>query len=333
MKTRDLQIDNIKGILILLVIFGHALELLRITSPVAAYLYNFIYMFHMPVFIFISGFLAKDLTKGSQKAFRTLFIPFLLFNSLWNIVQITSTYFVTLPLDSPEAFSFLNPGWALWFILALFMWKLLLPDLVKMKNLFAIVFIIGLFSRLFTEFNIFLSLSRLLVFSPYFVGGYLFNRAGLDRLRKIHYAVPLALLVSTLVFNYYFSFFTSFPTEFLWADRAFNFFSAHVITSIFFGLILYFIGFSFVIIFIKFTSKKENFLTRVGQHSFSVYILHTYLIGTISFALIKVNPTLQIVILAIVSIVLAFGLSSSFVHRHFTGILLKIDQFLFKRSH
>ena len=61
-------------------------------------------MFHMPVFIFISGFLAKDLTQRVTKGFE----PFLLL--VYGISYKLLVLFVTLPLDSPEAFSFLNPG-------------------------------------------------------------------------------------------------------------------------------------------------------------------------------------------------------------------------------
>ena len=117
---REYQVDNIKGILILFVVFGHSLELIRLNSGLANFIYIFIYTFHMPVFVFYAGYLSKNVKKGSNNAFRKLFIPFLLFNSIWNLIQVISTMFVEIPVESPALFSFLNPGWALWFILALF---------------------------------------------------------------------------------------------------------------------------------------------------------------------------------------------------------------------
>lgn len=55
-KQRLYGFDNIKFILIFLVVLGHLLE---ISSPFAGkdMLYKIIYSCHMPVFIFISGFL------------------------------------------------------------------------------------------------------------------------------------------------------------------------------------------------------------------------------------------------------------------------------------
>lgn len=332
MKKRDYQIDNIRGILLFLVVFGHALELLKIYSPATSYVYNFIYMFHMPVFIFITGFLAKNIEKGRESAFRQLFIPFLLFNSIWNLIQVISMRMVEIPLDSPATFSFLNPGWALWFILALFLWKTLLPDLLKIKNIFAVVLIIGIFSRLFSEFNIFLSLSRFLVFSPYFIGGYLFNRAGLDKLRKIKWYIPTLIIIAVLIFNYFFTFHTQYPTEFLWADRSFSFFSQSTLVSIFLGSILYIVGFSFVIVFIKFTPMNKSRLSQIGKHSFPSYILHTYFIGTISFALLNLNHVTQFIALFIVSLILTLLLSTDIVTKYFNLLLSKVDYILFKRS-
>ena len=220
-EKRDYQIDNIKGLLILLVVFGHSLELMRIQSNLANFIYIFIYTFHMPVFVFYSGYLSKNVSKVSQNAFRDLFIPFLLFNSLWNLIQVVFTSNVEIPIESPNLFSFLNPGWALWFIFALFIWRLLLPHLLKVKKIFAVTLFVGLLSRLFSEFNIFMSLSRILVFLPYFVGGFLISKKQLDRLRRVKMPFVLLIFIATAIFTYIYVFYTSFPTEFLWGDRSF----------------------------------------------------------------------------------------------------------------
>ena len=45
-KTRNNNIDIIKGIAIILMVYGHTFGVAR----------DFIYLFHMPVFIFVSGY-------------------------------------------------------------------------------------------------------------------------------------------------------------------------------------------------------------------------------------------------------------------------------------
>ena len=56
MACRDTRIDSLKFVLICLVILGHCLELFSLhLTPVTNHLYQFIYLFHMPLFVFISG--------------------------------------------------------------------------------------------------------------------------------------------------------------------------------------------------------------------------------------------------------------------------------------
>lgn len=75
MKTRDDYVDFVRGIGILLVIFGHACVCWQ--KPV--------FGFHMPHFFFLSGlFLSKYLTIPFREAFhkalkKTLF-PFVIFS-------------------------------------------------------------------------------------------------------------------------------------------------------------------------------------------------------------------------------------------------------------
>ena len=71
--ARDHHIDNIKGILILLVVCGHLLSTLQdMNSTFAIGVRTFIYFFHMPGFIFMSGYLAKGFLKKQYKGEKLL---------------------------------------------------------------------------------------------------------------------------------------------------------------------------------------------------------------------------------------------------------------------
>lgn len=67
---RDYRIDGIKWLLIVLVTFGHVIEP-ALSNPIANKLYSIIYIFHMPLFVFISGYYAnvKDKEKLISKGF------------------------------------------------------------------------------------------------------------------------------------------------------------------------------------------------------------------------------------------------------------------------
>lgn len=71
--ARDFHIDNIKGVLIFLVVLGHMLGYLQEThSAFATGVRTFIYFFHMPGFIFMSGYLAKGFLTKEYKAEKLL---------------------------------------------------------------------------------------------------------------------------------------------------------------------------------------------------------------------------------------------------------------------
>ena len=72
-NTRDYHVDNIKGILIFLVVCGHLLAYLqKMDSTFAIGVRTFIYFFHMPGFIFMSGYLAKGFLKKQYKGEKLL---------------------------------------------------------------------------------------------------------------------------------------------------------------------------------------------------------------------------------------------------------------------
>jgi len=72
-KTRNYHVDNIKGVLIFLVVCGHLLSYLQeMDSTFAIGVRTFIYFFHMPGFIFMSGYLAKGFLKKEYKGEKLL---------------------------------------------------------------------------------------------------------------------------------------------------------------------------------------------------------------------------------------------------------------------
>lgn len=71
--TRDYYIDNIKGVFIFFVVLGHLLDFLEEADiPFAIGVRTFIYFFHMPGFIFMSGYLAKSFSGKRFKGEKLL---------------------------------------------------------------------------------------------------------------------------------------------------------------------------------------------------------------------------------------------------------------------
>lgn len=93
----DYFIDNIKFILIFLVVFGHLIERYIDTNSTLMGVYMFIYLFHMPLFIFVSGLLSKNIKKSKTVFLKTLLIPYIVLNIVWY----TLAYFYTGETNFP----------------------------------------------------------------------------------------------------------------------------------------------------------------------------------------------------------------------------------------
>ena len=63
LKIRNYLVDNLKVILIFLVVFGHTIEYYIGQSAILRGIYMYIYIFHMPLFVYISGYLSQKSSK------------------------------------------------------------------------------------------------------------------------------------------------------------------------------------------------------------------------------------------------------------------------------
>ena len=341
MKTQDRNylIDNSKGLLIFLVGLGHSLEFIRKDYEVARLLYVFIYEFHMPVFVFISGYLSKNVEKGRRNAVRNFLTPFLLFNIIWNLITLIGPLFLRgefTELPSEQAFSFFTPGWALWYIFAMFLWKILLPDLLKFKNIFILSVIAGIFVKLSGEFGSYMALSRTITFAPFFLAGYYSSEEKLKRFRKftrfnILNKVPsililiIGVLIALIFVNY-----SNIADEFFWADRSYSNFNIEIFTGILLYIAVYIIGFAFVYVFINLMPENQTFLSKIGKNTLSVYFLHTYFIGSILGLTSLMSSNLgKLLALIVGSLIVTFILSRDCVARFFNNFLDKFNRLLF----
>ncbi|KAB8119074.1 acyltransferase family protein, partial [Clostridium perfringens] len=341
MKTqnRNYLIDNSKGLLIFLVVLGHSLEFIRKDYEVARLLYVFIYEFHMPVFVFISGYLSKNVEKGRRNAVRNFLTPFLLFNIIWNLITLVGPLFLRgefTELPSEQAFSFFTPGWALWYIFAMFLWKILLPDLLKFKNIFILSVIAGIFVKLSGEFGSYMALSRTITFAPFFLAGYYSSEEKLKRFRKftrfnILNKVPsililiIGVLIALIFVNY-----SNIADEFFWADRSYSNFNIEIFTGILLYIAVYIIGFAFVYVFINLMPENQTFLSKIGKNTLSVYFLHTYFIGSILGLTSLMSSNLgKLLALIVGSLIVTFILSRDGVARFFNKFLDKFNRLLF----
>lgn len=319
---REYLYDNIRGILILLVVLGHALEYFRLDNKVGAFIYVFIYLFHMPVFIFISGYFSKNLAKGRATAVETFLVPYLLLNLILSLIM--------LAIGKIDAFMILSPGWTLWYLYCMFIWRLLLPDLVKVRRILILSFIVGIFSGFLTEFGTYMAMARTLGFLPYFLAGYFTDRSLLEKIyhwrwRKI---ISIGIIILGLIVAYVWVQ-SDLPPEILWRDRSFLLFKLPLYQNILDNILLYLVGFAFVFVFISLAAPRPHFFTSWGQKTLTIYLLHVYLVAPLVELTESVkNPLLHLILLVAGTFLILYLLSRPKVTTKLKKTLARILHFI-----
>ncbi|RJL30563.1 acyltransferase [Bailinhaonella thermotolerans] len=125
---REPYLDNVKFVAITLVVFGHAVWSLSGDRPGRA-AYVFVYAFHMPLFVLLSGYLSRNFwRRGTQRGlrlFETLLVPYLVF-------EVAYAVFRKL-LGQPFTLSVTEPAWLNWYLLALLLWRLSTPVFQRLR--------------------------------------------------------------------------------------------------------------------------------------------------------------------------------------------------------
>lgn len=129
-KKRLQYIDIAKGICILLVVIGHILQY-NFEGSAKDSTFSFIYSFHMPVFMLLSGYVAAlshrriDRIEASnfiKKKFLSLVVPFCTWGLLLTPFVIDQHPFAELLPTAKNLF--LYPSTGAWFIIVLFCFQL-----------------------------------------------------------------------------------------------------------------------------------------------------------------------------------------------------------------
>jgi fucose 4-O-acetylase-like acetyltransferase len=173
--SREAFFDNARIVMLSLVVVGHAIEpwLGHDRGLRAAYLA--LYAFHMPVFVWLAGrFVSEELTRPrAVRLVERVLAPLLVFQVLYSVFHHLA--FGTPHLD----LGFVRPYWIMWFLMSLLWWRLLLPILAVVPGNLLLSVALAAAAGLSNAVGYDLSLSRTLVFLPFFLFGYRMRRSDL----------------------------------------------------------------------------------------------------------------------------------------------------------
>lgn len=267
-EERTHLFDNAKFVLMLLVVLGHAME---VTGSEGTAPYKLIYLFHMPTFALVAGFFSKTF---KPKAILTLLWQYGLFQLLYCLFARGLGEDVTLR----EALT--TPYWIMWFLFSLIIWKLLAPLLQKTGAHPALVIglalTVALLSDLVKDINYPFSLSRILLFFPFFLLGVYAKPEHFERLRaaipRWAAAVGFGLSLFWLAYLFCFSHWILYGTLPLARLRL------EPLPGILLVLLLSCWGLVLAACLFVLLPGRECFMSRLGRSTLPCYLLHGFLL-------------------------------------------------------
>ena len=275
--------DNTRFVAIVLVVVGHALTKTVAETEGAFVLYVTIYLFHIPLFVFLSGFFYSaeaPTPRRIQGVVVDVLIPYLIFETIWSVIHSIQ--------DGHFAFNPLRPSWTLWFLLSLAAWRIMLPYLALVPTPLLVALVVAVWSG-YWNVDQTLSLSRTLAFLPFFVLGWQAKRWEIDRvwLSKPPQSVGVARgvagawLLSIVVVVWWGKDFlrTVGVRKLLTADTSYAQagFEIWYAGAIRVGLFL--LATTMIIAFIVLMPRGQLWITALGAGTMTAYVLHSFILA------------------------------------------------------
>ncbi|GLX98519.1 acyltransferase family protein [Herbidospora sp. NBRC 101105] len=177
-KPRSHHLDNVKFVLIALVISSHALRdtVGADAANKAGYIWAF--AFHMPLFVMISGYLSRNFwdSRGKvNKLVDTILIPYVIVEVGYALLR--------WGLGGKWSLTITDPAWLNWYLVALLLWRVTVPVWKRVRWPFTVavvVYLLSGFSQLEQDF----SMDRFFGLLPFFVLGMVLKPEHFEWLHK-----------------------------------------------------------------------------------------------------------------------------------------------------
>ena len=278
--ARDYWFDNVKAFLIICVFVGH---LANGTFSTATWwvraLQNFIYVFHMPAFMVVSGrFAKKRVDKGDWiTVVSKMVVPYIIYQTAFLVI------FSALK-DTPSKFSYMSPLFGLWYFITVAVYTIVTPYLKKFKWLFPA----SLFAALAVGFSLgtlYGGFHRIVCFYPFFLFGYYTAGMSFDFCKKIPFRLLSFAMFGVvgiyvlLNFKYKWS---AISWDLLCMNKTYWYVadakSWSLLQTLDHTVLRYIMGFAGFFMVLGIMPTKKWFFSYVGKHSVYVYVLHCMLI-------------------------------------------------------
>ncbi|MDT0156934.1 acyltransferase family protein [Microbacterium sp. ARD32] len=328
--------DNARFACIVLVVVGHGTQRLIYDSDISYAFYLWIYAFHMPAFAIISGYFSKSSSPTRRQMARVItdiLVPYAIFEGLW-----TLTKWLVEGRANPNP---TQPSWTLWFLLALGIFRLVLPYLALLRWPLAWALAISVGVGYFSNIDSTFSLSRTLGLLFFFTLGWwlrehdLVRRLSLVDFRPWWLRAGAALVLAAWAFVCWrwLSLWDEVDLRFwFFYDDSYSGLSADQWWAGGIRLCLIALAVLLATCFFVLLPRRAQWWTTLGQYTMYVYLLHSFVLYPFrqSGMLRGLDPTwIWLPLVTALAIGIAFVLASRPVRRVFRPLIEPRPRWMF----
>lgn len=263
MKQRILFIDNLKCFAIFCVVLGHALQYTSGKYLEDNFVFNFIYTFHMPLFMMMSGyFFRTSLNLGLWSFVEKKTMQLLLPAICWSIIKIP----LTSISDIGGGISFIIGS--LWFLKSTFICYIVTYIAVKVfkseKIAYAMIFILPFFV------NINVSTFMLNYMLPSFVVGIWLNKYYSEMMERRNLVLGVCAIIFILLLPYW-EFSEYYYTPIFLDELSFSINGACIYLH---RMLIGISGSITLFLLFSFCNRSHHLVSQIGQSTLGIYIMN-----------------------------------------------------------
>lgn len=271
-KERDYLFDNIKAVMLYLVALGHVINVYMGDGAVEYTLIKYIYLFHMPMFSFVTGYFSKNPDRAREKAMTGALFPYLLFQGIY-VVMAKLMIMAGLVSFNTDIFngSLLLPSSAFYYLLAVFFWKLFQKDLFRFRSPLLLSLVLGLAVSLTGQEQFHTGYGAVFSLLIFFTAGVLCDAQMIRKIRSLPRWFGAVILLLGIPVAY----FTPYGMHSVRLTYLQEGFSNP--QGIAFRILFYAVAFLMGAAIIMIMPARKTFLSGIGKASLIVYAGSTFL--------------------------------------------------------
>ncbi len=295
-------------ILVTLVVVGHSWTLV----PGISGAYDWLYLWHMPAFLVVTGYLSRRFRwtrRHLRRLLTTVVFPYVVFEGLFAIFRykVGGEQLETL---------WLVPHWPMWFLAVLAGWRLVTPLLLRVPHPFVFSIAVSLLGGLVALD--YLDGNRALGFLPFFVAGLVLGDDQLERLRSASARkVGLVVLAAGVLVVPWVEY--GIGTEWVYYRLSYAELGVHPVEGILTRAALLTVGLAMSFSALAWIPRRGGWFSRLGAASLVVYLFHGFVVKGAAYAGFPAwaddHAVVAVVLDTVVAVALALLLSWRPVHQ------------------